>query len=127
MSARNRAKHTAIEPVRYTPWIANLDQTFDFGGGVFAHTFQRQVKDGFLRAIVGHEPIGPNEALRWHISISHGPKTVRYPTWDEQVQCLRELGERGVTWHMILPPDGDGYVNLHETTFHWHEWVPGDT
>lgn len=121
-------KHEPLTRQR-SPWVGVPAKSMDFGGGVVAHYFTRQVADGTLGVFLGHEPLGPENALRWHLSISyqdrHGANT-RYPSWDEQVHALREVGPQGVTWAMILPPDGDGYVNLHPTTMHWHEMWPED-
>jgi hypothetical protein len=108
-----------------SPWLGEPDRTMDFGDGIVAHYFKRNVGDGTLWAMVGHEPIGPNNELRWHLSISfrdNRNELSRYPSWDEQVHAVRELMPQGVTFAMILPPDDDGYVALHDTTFHWHEF-----
>lgn len=110
-------KHTPLSRSD-EPWIAHPGETFNIGD-VKAYFFTKWCPDDKtrLKAIVTHEPIGRTRKL-WHVSISH-PN--RYPTWDEQVDALRQLGPKHITWEMILPPDGDGYVNLHGTTFHWME------
>lgn len=80
--------------------------------------WQRRVGDGRLTACVAEEPAG------WHLSISYAASNgehVRYPTWDEQVHAVRTLLPPELTYAMFLPPDGDDYVGLHLTTFHWHE------
>lgn len=86
--------------------------------GVMADWFSRNVSDGTLWACVAAEAAG------WHVSISfrnHRGEPSRYPTWDEQVHALREVGPRGIPFAMHLPCDDAGYVALHPTTFHWHQ------
>lgn len=106
-----------------SPWVGHPDKTMSFDGYA-AHWFSRAVSDGSLWACVAQEPLGPGGKLAWHLSISFRDRREepsRYPSWDEQVHALRELTPRGLTFAMILPPDEDGYVNLHPTTFHWHQ------
>jgi hypothetical protein len=89
--------------------------------GVPERVFYRNVTDGRLRVIVGHEPPG------WHLSISHAGhngKLTRYPTWDEIADARYRLLPDPVTMALILPPPGE-YVALHDTTFHLHE-IEGD-
>lgn len=111
---RNEAKHVPLTRQRSAWEHSHNDAILD----VTTHWFRRYVHDGMLWACLAHEPQG------WHLSISfrshHGEPT-RYPSWDEQVHALREVGPRGITWAMYLPPDDEGYVSLHPTTFHWHE------
>jgi hypothetical protein len=77
----------------------------------------RDVADGVLRSLVAQEPQG------WHLSISfvnHRGDPTRYPTWDEQVDAVRQLLPKDLTYAMFITPD-DEFVALHSTTFHWHE------
>lgn len=69
--------------------------------------------------IVGHEPLGPGGELRWHLSISHRN---RYPTWDEIKEARYRFIPDQVTMAMLLPPE-DEYVNVHNNTFHLHEFI----
>lgn len=86
--------------------------------------FARAVHDGALHVIVGVEPIGPDGAHEWHLSISHRPPTARraprYPTWDEITDARYSLLPDDRTFALLLPPRGE-YVAVHDTTFHLHE------
>jgi hypothetical protein len=91
--------------------------------GVHQRVLQRDVHDGHLSVIVGHEPKG------WHLSISHRtnvmrPRPGRYPTWDEIADARYRFVPDAVTMAFLLPPRGE-YVNVHPTTFHLHQ-VQGD-
>ena len=105
-----------------SPWLGEPSRTIEMpgpDGPVTAHFFRRTVGDGTLWAIVSQEPRG------WHLSISfrnQANQLSRYPSWDEQVHAVRELMPPGLAFHMILPVDNEGYVSLHDTTFHWHEY-----
>lgn len=119
--------HKPLEP-QNTPWVGVPQWTQDFGDGISVHGFRRHVADGTLIALVGKEPILAKGEIGWHISVSFRDQTgqySRYPSWDEQVHAVRELLPKGLTYHMILPPDDEGYVSLHDTTFHWHEYREG--
>jgi hypothetical protein len=70
-----------------------------------------------LTVIVAREPLGPNGALRWHLSISH-PE--RYPSYDEIAAARYGLIPDRAYMVMILPPRS-AYVNLHQHTMHLHE------
>lgn len=87
--------------------------------------YQRNVSDGHLTAIVAREPIGRDDAMQWHLSISHRtnhvpPRPGRYPTWDEIADARYLLLPDDRTFVMELPPP-DEYVAAHDTTFHLHE------
>lgn len=81
---------------------------------------------GDCNVIVSRDPMGDG-TYRWHLSIAHAR---RYPNWDEiksarylapelaDVKCMAQL----------LPKldDGEGWVNVHQNTFHLHEVIdPG--
>ncbi|HMM95339.1 hypothetical protein [Phycicoccus sp.] len=76
-----------------------------------------------IRTREQHEPGGP---FLTHVSISHrtngdDPQPGRYPTWDEQKEAVWRFAP-GLQMASYLPSeDDDGYVNVHETTFHWWE------
>lgn len=105
-----------------SPWEERRDLRQELFG-CEVKTYMRRVHDGLLVALAGREPAG------WHLSISfrdHRGELTRYPTWDEQVHAVRSLLPPELTYCMILPPDGEDYVSLHDTTFHWHEYEGAD-
>lgn len=91
--------------------------------------WQREVEDGHLSVIRTVEPTLDVSAWRTHISISHrksdgSREPGRYPTWDEQREAVWRFAP-GKAMASYLPAEGDPYVNLHPTTFHW--WEVPDT
>lgn len=112
----DEGRHTPITRQR-SPWVAQAGLPSPVLG-VDASWYSRNVSDGTLWACVADEP-----GIGWHVSISyrnHRGEPTRYPTWDEQVHALREIGPR-VPFAMYLPCDDAGYVALHPSTFHWHQ------
>ena len=90
--------------------------------GVVEGVWRRNVSDGDLIAIVGHEPKG------WHLSISfadHHGRGTRYPRWDEISEARYSLVPHDLAMAMILPPPSE-FVAIHDTTFHLHEIRPDD-
>lgn len=91
-----------------------------FGPG--SRCWRKSVHDGVLtvlRTMEQHETDGP-----WvcHLSISHGPQEVgRYPTWDEQKEAVWRFAAGKWMASYLPPQDHPGYINIHETTFHWWE------
>jgi hypothetical protein len=77
-------------------------------------------KWGDVSVLIAQEPVGPNGALRWHLSIS---VPYRYPTWDEIKAARYDLLPHDISMAMILPPPTE-YVNVHENCFHLHEMEP---
>lgn len=73
--------------------------------------------DSNCAIIVASEPVGPNGALRWHLSISHSR---RYPHWEEIKAARYELIPDEAMMAMILPP-AEQYVNLNPYCFHLYE------
>jgi hypothetical protein len=73
--------------------------------------------------LVAREPLGPDGAFRWHLSISHPS---RYPTWDEIKTARYRLTAPEINMVMVLPP-ADEYVNVEaqDNVFHLHE-IPAD-
>ena len=71
--------------------------------------FVRAYEFGPCMIIVGFSPYG------WHMSISHA---TRYPVWDEiRDACFRFI-PRSAMMAMLLPAEGEDYVNLHDNCFH---------
>lgn len=97
--------------------------------------FQAKAEDGHFTAIVAHEPLGKDGALRWHLSLSHRsnvlrspegrPLPGRLPEWDEIKDARYALLPDETYMAMILPPMAE-YVNFHPTTMHLHEMEPED-
>lgn len=84
---------------------------------------ERNVHDGVLAACAAIEPLGPDGALEWHLSISHRDhrgQFRRYPTWDEIADARYQLLPPDLTFVMYLPP-AEEYVAVHPTTFHLHQ------
>ena len=98
--------------------------------GYRSRVFQCEVEDGHLSVFVGQEPLGPQGALRWHLSISHRsnalvnseghPLPGRLPTWEEMKEARYKFCPDQLDMALILPPTAE-YVNLHPTTMHLHE------
>lgn len=112
----NQGRHSPITRQR-SPWVPQPGLLPPVPGST-ADWYSRNVSDGMLWACVADEP-----GIGWHVSISyrnHRGEPTRYPTWDEQVHALREIGPR-VPFAMHLPCDDAGYVALHPSTFHWHQ------
>lgn len=89
--------------------------------------WQKDLDDGHLTAMRTIERDSDESPWRTHISISHRTDDLqpgRYPTWDEQKEAVWRFAP-GKVMVSILPPEGEPYVNVHETTFHWWE-VDGD-
>lgn len=87
-----------------------------------ARLWVQRTEDGLLQA---QRTVENPEGDRWlmHLSISHSGtdgRPGRYPTWDEQKEAVWRFcpGKPMVSY---LPPEGDPYVNVHPTTFHWWE------
>ena len=83
--------------------------------------YQRNVNDGHLTVLVG---LIPDHG--WHMSISHRtntipPKPGRNPRWSEIKEARYLFCPADVTMGMLLPPEAE-FINVHETTFHLHEW-----
>lgn len=100
-----------------SPWeqIREADTTMS---DIPTDWFTRRVHDGQLLAAVAEEPLG------WHVSISfrnHKGEYTRYPSWDELVHAREHLlpAEFGYVMHL---PVMEEYVNVHQTTFHLHEF-----
>lgn len=72
---------------------------------------------------LGHEPLGPNGELRWHLSISCPD---RHPSWDEIKTARYRLLGPDTTMAMILPRAAE-YVNLpqQDHVMQLHELVDG--
>jgi hypothetical protein len=92
-----------------------------------ARAWEREVDDGVLRVLRTVERDDDASPWRTHISISHsrvdeqGHRSPgRYPTWDEQKEAVWTFAP-GKPMASFLPPQGEPYVNVHETTFHWWE------
>lgn len=99
--------------------------------GHLARVFQKNVGDGHLSVFVALEPLGPDNELRWHLSISHRSNNIvlpstgkpapgRIPTWEEIKEARYRFLPDDVYMAMILPPMSE-YVNVHPTTMHLHE------
>lgn len=107
--------------------------------GVEAPVFSRPVADGFLRVIVGQEPVNDEGRVDWHLSISHASNLIapsgvgmlpgRIPTWDEIKEARYRFIPDEVNMAMMLPPKRL-YINMHRTTMHlWEipmEYAGGD-
>jgi hypothetical protein len=95
-----------------------------------ARCWQKDVGDGHLTERT-YERQDMESPFRVHVSISHrvfdeltlAVVPGRYPTWDEQKEAVWRFAP-GKPMASYLPPEGDPYVNLHETTFHWWEIAP---
>ncbi len=94
-----------------------------------ARTWQKDVDDGHLTVIKTVEQHAYGGPWLVHFSISHRtnenpPQPGRYPTWDEQKEAVWRFvpGKRMAAY---LPAQGELYVNIHSTTFHWWE-VPDE-
>ena len=88
-----------------------------------ARCWEKRVDDGVLRVLRTVERQDDESPWRTHISISHSTpdrQPGRYPTWEEQKEAVWRFAP-GKPMASFLPPEGDPYVNLHETTFHWWE------
>jgi hypothetical protein len=91
-----------------------------------ARCWQRTVDDGHLQVLRTVERNDASSPWRVHVSISHrrlsdrGLVPGRYPTWDEQKEAVWRFAP-GKPMVSLLPPEGDPYVHVHETTFHWWE------
>jgi hypothetical protein len=92
-----------------------------------ARCWEREADDGILRVLRTVERNDESHPWRTHVSISHsyvdglGKRTPgRYPTWDEQKEAVWTFAP-GKPMLSLLPPEGEPYVNVHETTFHWWE------
>jgi hypothetical protein len=85
---------------------------------LYGHGARRFALDD-CTVLVAREPLGPDGALRWHLSISHPS---RYPTWDEIKTARYELLAPELTMAMLLPPPSE-YVNVEaqDNVFHLHE------
>ena len=73
--------------------------------------------DSNCTILVATEPLGPNGALRWHLSISHSR---RYPHWNEIKEARYRLIPNEVMVALFLPPM-EQYVNVHGNCFHLHQ------
>ena len=92
-----------------------------------ARTWQKECDDGHLTVITTREQHSFGGPWLVHFSISHRTndlKPGRYPTWDEQKEAVWRFvpGRRMASY---LPAQGDPYINIHATTFHWWE-VPDE-
>ncbi len=88
-----------------------------------ARCWEKEIKDGVLRVLRTVERDNDRQPWRTHVSISHRTKDGkpgRYPTWDEQKEAVWRFAP-GKAMMSLLPPEGDFYVNVHVTTFHWWE------
>lgn len=88
-----------------------------------ARLWVRLVPDGLLRVLRTYEQHSPDEGFLLHLSISHtdpSGEPGRYPTWDEQREAVWRFAPKKHMLHR-LPPEGESYVNVHRTTFHWWE------
>lgn len=88
-----------------------------------ARWYTKTIRDGQLRVLRTIEQQRPLAPWRMHLSISHiglDAKPGRYPTWDEQKEAVWRFGP-GRRFASYLPAEGDPYVNVHETCFHWWE------
>lgn len=91
------------------------------------------VDDGVLSVLRTVEQTADKSRWRMHISISHrvvDELTLqlvpgRYPTWDEQKEAVWRFAP-GKAMISYLPAEGDRYVNIHPTTFHWWEDFDGE-
>jgi hypothetical protein len=82
----------------------------------------RVFERGDMRALVGREPVGPDDDdadPRWHISLA---RSDRLPTWQELVDAAHAL-RPGVVFCVPLPPRS-WWLNVHEYTLHL--WELGD-
>lgn len=91
--------------------------------------FQKDAGDG------GHLTVfvGRTASDGWHLSISHRRNLVdalgqhppmRNPTWEEIRDARYLFIPSDINVAMFLPPPGE-YVNVHQTTFHLWEVLPG--
>ena len=94
-----------------------------------ARTWQKDLEDGHLTVIKTREQHSFGGPWLVHFSISHRtnehpPQPGRYPNWDEQKEAVWAFcpGKRMASY---LPAQGDPYINIHPTTFHWWE-VPDE-
>jgi hypothetical protein len=94
-----------------------------------ARTWQKELEDGHLTVITSFEQHAFGGPWLMHFSISHRtndhpPQPGRYPSWDEQKEAVWRFcpGKRMASY---LPKEGDPYINIHPTTFHWWE-VPDE-
>ena len=71
--------------------------------------FVRAYEFGPCMVIAGFSPYG------WHMSISHA---ARYPVWDEIRDACFHCVPRSATMAMIVPAEGEPYVNLMENCMH---------
>jgi len=88
-----------------------------------ARCWRRSVPDGWLTVLRTIEPTDDGSAWLMHVSISHAGRDghpARYPTWDEQKEAVWRFAP-GRAMASYLPAEGQPYVNLHATTFHWWE------
>lgn len=84
--------------------------------------------NGFLVAVVSHDPAGANGELLWHVSISHRDKDNqpdRCPTWDEMKSAKYQLVPDDVPMVLIFPRKSADYIDVYATCLHlWEskEW-----
>jgi hypothetical protein len=69
-----------------------------------------------LQALVGREPVGDPDDLRWHISLAHEE---RVPTWDEFASAMHEL-RPGVPFVIGVPPRS-WWMNYDDRVLHGWE------
>lgn len=85
--------------------------------------WRKHVADGTLTVMRTIERQDAQSPWRTHLSISHAGAAdcpSRYPTWDEQKEACWRFAP-GKPMASFMPPEGEPYVNVHETTFHWWE------
>ena len=77
---------------------------------------------GVCNILVGHEPVGANDELLWHLTIS---TPSRHPTWDEIKTARYRLLPADLTFGMLLPPVRF-YVNLEQQDHVFQLWEISD-
>lgn len=111
--------------VKKLRWIRGPDVPSGIPGHA-ARTYDAEVDDGKLRAVVSQDQI--REGPRWHISVSHRTtdgRHVRLPTWDELKHAKYMLVPVDCAMVLIITrkklPESAPYVDLHPTTLHLWE------
>jgi hypothetical protein len=87
-------------------------------GGLELHTLRM----GACNLILGHEPMGPEHELRWHLSIS---TPHRHPSWDEIKTARYRLLGPDTSMAMLLPPV-EFYVNVPAQDHVFQVWEIAD-
>jgi hypothetical protein len=114
-------REKARSPWQEFQWPVELAAQLEDAGAKVVGSWQRNVSDGWLIALVTINPPGPEGG--WHLSISfrdHKGRLSRYPRWDEITSARYCFCPDDLVMCMLLPPP-DEYISLHDTTFQLHE------